>query len=175
MMAEQSPEVPWALLWARAWSASHHSSHPLSGSRGQSVIITPELWVRCTARVSEQDEGDGAVGQVGAGQLRCPRWPSPLHTWKSAFSWVAAQLPCWWGFLGCKENGEHVSIALVLGWGLRAPGEAGQGAWSLQSLWKATEGRAMGSWVSSGDPQPWWGRGGARLQGRGQLVAFALG
>ena len=67
MMAEQSPEVPWALLWARARSASHHSSYPLSGSRGQSIIITPELWVRCTARVSEQDEGDGAVRQVGAG------------------------------------------------------------------------------------------------------------
>lgn len=109
------------------------------------------------------------------GALEKPSCMVLTGVWKSAFSWVAAQLPCWWGFLGCKENGEHVSIALVLGWGLRAPGEAGQGAWSLQSLWKATEGRAVGSWVSSGDPQPWWGRGGARLQGRGQLVAFALG
>ena len=154
MMAEQSPELLWALLWARARSAAHHSSHPLTGSRDQSVIITPDLWVRCTARVSERDGrrwGSGAGGGW-AGQLRYPRWPSPLHTWESAVSWVAAQLPCGWGFLGCKENGEYVSIALVLGWGLRAPGEAGEGAWRLQSPGKATEGRAVGSWVSSGTP-----------------------
>lgn len=33
----------------------------------------------------------------------------------------------------------------------------------------------MGSWVSLGDPQPWWGGGRAGLQGWGQLAAFALG
>lgn len=130
MMAEQRPELPWALLWTRAQSASHHSSRSLSGLRGQRVIVTPDLWVRCTSRVSERDGGRRGSGAGGgwAGQLWCPRRPSLLQTWESALSWIAAQLPCGWGFLGCKENGEHVSITLVLGWGPRAPGGAGEGA-----------------------------------------------